>query len=181
MYLQCNTADVDQLISFVYELSMALQKPVKIGQPIVFACIGSMKAMGDSLAPRIGTKLLEQGIKNVFGYEISPVHAQNIRTAKQEIYDTYTNPFVIAIDASIGKVEGIITLNDRPLLPGVGVGKDLGEIGNLTIAGAVTRERNMMALLCVNQQLIERMVSFISTGIQKTLSLLQERSNYAIK
>ena len=56
-----------------------------------------------------------------------------------KIYHSYQNPFIIAVDASLGIPEhiGYATLSTSPLIPGKGVNKKLPAIGNLSITGIV--------------------------------------------
>lgn len=111
------------------------------GQPLVFLCIGSDRATGDSLGPIIGYKLAQRRLSSVFVYGTleHPVHAKNLDETIREIQDSFEHPFIIAIDASLGKTShiGYFTLARGSLKPGAGVGKDLPQVGNLFITGIV--------------------------------------------
>lgn len=107
---------------------------------IVILCIGTDRATGDCLGPLVGDhlkSLLPQ--LPVFGSLAYPIHALNLEETISEIYDTYENPFIIAVDASLGIPEhiGYATLSTTPLVPGKGVNKKLPAIGNLSITGIV--------------------------------------------
>ena len=58
---------------------------------------------------------------------------------------TFDNPFIIAIDASLGKEDhiGMMTLGSGPLKPGLGVKKKLPEVGDLHITGIVKSSHDM--------------------------------------
>ena len=81
----------------------------------------------------------------MFGDLNQPVHAANLSYCIKTIYKTFDNPFIIAIDASLGKDEhiGYITLGTGPLKPGLGVKKRLPEVGDIHITGIVNSSRNM--------------------------------------
>ena len=116
-------------------------------QEIIILCIGSDRSTGDSLGPLIGHKLKKYISSDiyVFGDLNQPVHAANLSYCIKTIYKTFDNPFIIAIDASLGKDEhiGYITLGTGPLKPGLGVKKRLPEVGDIHITGIVNSSRNM--------------------------------------
>lgn len=110
-------------------------------QPLVFLCIGSDRATGDSLGPIIGYKLNQRRFNSfyVYGTLESPVHAKNLDETIRLIHDTLDHPFIIAIDASLGTAAhiGYFTLSEGALKPGAGVGKELPHVGNIFITGIV--------------------------------------------
>lgn len=115
---------------------------------IVILCIGSDRSTGDCLGPLIGYKLkqLQAEYFNVpvFGTLSSPVHAVNLVKTIDIIYDSYDNPYVIAIDASLGRRDhiGFITLGSGALCPGLGVKKELPKVGDMHITGIVNLSGN---------------------------------------
>lgn len=129
-----------------YELGLALfaliKKHVLYNKNIVFLCIGSDRATGDSLGPIIGYKLskyIHQPKFHIYGTLEKPVHAKNLKDTVAMIHQKHSDAFIIAIDASLGKSDhiGYITLGEGPLKPGAGVNKDLPEVGDLFITGIV--------------------------------------------
>ncbi len=107
--------------------------------PIIL-CIGTDRATGDCLGPLVGEQLLNYSETfRVMGCLSAPVHALNIRDAIQDIRQNYDNPFVIAVDASLGSSShvGLVTINDGPICPGKGVQKKLPAIGDISITGIV--------------------------------------------
>ena len=99
----------------------------KPNQEIIILCIGSDRSTGDSLGPLIGYKLKKapQCGFYIYGDLMHPVHAGNLQLYIDKINDTFVDPFIIAIDASLGREEhiGLITLGEGPLKPGLGVKK----------------------------------------------------------
>lgn len=107
---------------------------------IVVLCIGTDRATGDCLGPLVGEHLKSVLPEvAVYGTLEYPVHALNLEETIQNIYIQHENPFIIAIDASLGIPEhiGYATLSCAPLIPGKGVNKKLPAIGNLSITGIV--------------------------------------------
>lgn len=122
------------------EIRNTLENANASTESIVILCIGTDRATGDCLGPLVGEhlkKVLPE--MSVYGTLEHPVHALNLEETIQDIYMQHTNPFIIAIDASLGIPEhiGYATLNCAPLIPGKGVNKKLPAIGNLSITGIV--------------------------------------------
>lgn len=129
------------------QLKELIKKDLTPDQPIIIMCIGSDRSTGDSLGPLIGYKLQKYTFDNIYVYGSlnHPVHAANLQDSIDQIYSVYDNPYVIAIDASLGKKEhiGYITLGTGPLRPGLGVKKRLPEVGNIHITGIVNSSSAM--------------------------------------
>lgn len=126
---------------FSDELFALLQKHCPSGHTLVFLCIGSDRATGDSLGPILGYKLSRFHLPNtvIYGTLDRPVHAKNLGDIITEIHSKILRPYIIAIDASLGKMNhiGFYTLSTGPLKPGAGVNKNLPAVGDLTITGIV--------------------------------------------
>lgn len=122
------------------EMTLMLKECNQTESRIVILCIGTDRATGDCLGPLVGD-YLKSMVPDlpVFGTLSHPVHALNLEETISEIYETYENPFIIAVDASLGVPEhiGYATLSASPLVPGKGVNKKLPAIGNLSITGIV--------------------------------------------
>lgn len=110
-------------------------------RPAVILCIGTDRSTGDALGPLIGTHLsrLKLPHLNVYGTLDDPVHATNLENTIFTIQQSFPNPFIIAVDACLGRLDsiGCITLADGPLKPGAGVNKDLPEVGEAHMTGIV--------------------------------------------
>jgi putative sporulation protein YyaC len=105
---------------------------------IIFACIGTDRATGDCLGPLVGTNLQRLGY-TVCGTLEEPLHAQNLTKRLQQIRASHNPDLILAIDASLGRIEDIgkISLANSPLKPGAGVQKNLPPIGDLSVLGTV--------------------------------------------
>ena len=144
---------------------------------LIIMCIGTDRSTGDSLGPLIGYKL-DKGLRrynNVFvhGTLDEPVHAKNLKDSIEYVYSTYRDPFVIAIDACLGKLEriGYVTVGHGPLKPGAGVNKELPAVGDLHITGIVNLGGFMEYIILQNTRLnlVMRMADTISEAFQYAL------------
>ena len=175
--------------------SRALQKKIKnidVARPIIFLCIGSDRATGDSLGPIIGEQLEHrlrqlsgsgsrhiQKKVTIYGTLQQTVHAGNLSVVLSEIYDHYENPFVIAIDASLGVPDhiGYVTLGEGCLRPGIGVRHKLPSAGDIHITGIVNHstDNNHLTLQTTRLNTVVELSTFISEGI---LEALHVRSSF---
>jgi len=129
------------------QLKMLINNSIQPNQEIVILCIGSDRSTGDSLGPIVGYNLKNAFLPGFFIYGDldNPVHATNLCTYMKHINRIFVNPYIIALDASLGVDEhiGYITLGTGPLKPGLGVKKKLPAVGNIHITGIVNSSRNM--------------------------------------
>lgn len=140
-------------------------------RPTVVLCIGTDRSTGDSLGPLVGTKLkdLARGLLHIYGTLDEPVHATNLTNTMAIIYKNHVNPFIIAIDACLGRLDsvGYISLGQGPLKPGAGVKKDLPEIGDIHLSGIVNVGGYMEFLVLQNTRLslVMQMANRISSSL----------------
>ena len=137
----------------------------------VLLCIGTDRSTGDSLGPLVGTKVEDHlpPQVTVYGTLDRPVHAVNLEATIKEIEENFTNPFIIAVDACLGRTEsiGYINIKPGPLYPGTGVNKHLPAVGQMHIVGVVNVGGFMEYLVLQNTRLslVMRMAEGISTGL----------------
>jgi putative sporulation protein YyaC len=138
---------------------------------VVLVCIGTDRSTGDCLGPLVGhkLKLIQYSRVYVYGTLDHPVHAKNLCDVIREIEQKHERPFLIGIDACLGKPEriGQISIGKGPLRPGAGVNKNLPEIGHMHIIGVVNMSGFMEYLILQNTRLnlVMRMADTISSGI----------------
>ena len=124
-----------------------VSKNILPNQEITILCIGSDRSTGDSLGPLIGHQFRDYISPGMYliGDLNQPVHAANLNYCLKTISKTFDNPYIIAIDASLGKEDhvGYMTLATGPLKPGLGVKKKLPEVGDIHITGIVNSSRDM--------------------------------------
>lgn len=107
---------------------------------LVYLCVGTDRATGDCLGPLVGTRLysLFPGL-NLYGTLETPSHAVNLQSVMDEIASRFSNPLIIAVDASLGDVGRIGYINVRPagLKPGTALNKILPVVGDFHISAVV--------------------------------------------
>lgn len=149
---------------------------------IVIVCIGTDRATGDCLGPLIGYKVKDMKYENVhvYGTLDEPVHAKNLGEYIQQL-NKYEKPFIIAIDACLGRLEriGFINIKDGPLSPGSGVNKNLPAIGNINITGIVNVGGFMEIMILQNTRLsiVMNMANLIANGLKYNIWKLKRKSS----
>ena len=108
---------------------------------VVFACIGTDRSSGVALGP-VGGQLLARGgctPDEGIGTLEEPLHALNLAERLGPVVELDPRPVVVAVDAALGPLAGVgsIRVRDGGLRPGQGVGKDLPEIGELSVTATV--------------------------------------------
>lgn len=153
-----------------------LSKSIKCGyRSLIFVCIGTDRSTGDSLGPLIGYKMSNIHHHNVYvhGDLQNPVHAKNLDEVMGYITTHYERPYVVAIDACLGKSDhvGYITVGEGSIKPGSGVNKDLSPVGDMYITGIVNAGGFMDFLVLQNTRLsiVMKMADTISMGIRYAL------------
>lgn len=126
----------------IWKLSTFFLQHIPFDHPnLVFCCIGTDRSTGDSLGPLTGSRLNDSILFPfpVIGTLETPLHALNLQQNVNKIAQEHLNPYVIAIDACLGKVESIgqISVQNGAIYPGQGVGKNLPPIGDIAIKGIV--------------------------------------------
>ena len=152
---------------------------------LIILCIGTDRSTGDSLGPLVGHKLSPSmtSFRNihVIGTLDHPVHAQNLETNISRIYEDHHNPFIIAIDSSLGNRSkvGQLSIKNIPLKPGSGVNKVLPEVGDISITGVVNIGGMMEFMVLQNTRLslVMNMADIISRSIHLALIKLYKEKH----
>ncbi|HZK57741.1 MAG TPA: spore protease YyaC [Clostridia bacterium] len=153
-------------------------------EELVLLCIGTDRSTGDSLGPIVGHKLSRSlsryNYVHLYGTLDDPVHAKNLNEKLKIIHGSLNKPFIIAIDACLGKVDriGYIAVNKGPLKPGAGVSKDLPAVGDISITGIVNLGGYMEYLVLQNTRLslVVKMADTLAQSIKYSIwRLHQER------
>ena len=148
-------------------------------QPIVIVCIGTDRSTGDSLGPLVGTLLHEKIGTGTAGFHVygtldNPIHAMNLKEKIEDIKKKHLNPFIIGIDACLGKLKsvGIVQIGQGPVKPGAGVNKDLPSVGHAHITGIVNVSGFMEFMVLQNTRLnlVLKMAKTIAAGIHEAQS-----------
>ena len=145
--------------------------PISGSQPIVIACIGTDRSTGDSLGPLIGTLLEEKNPVNfhVYGTLEDPIHAVNLSEKMAMIQEMHFRPFIIGIDACLGRMKsvGTIQIGDGPVKPGAGVNKELQAVGDMHMTGIVNVSGFMEFFVLQNTRLnlVLKMAKAMADGL----------------
>ncbi|RFU62500.1 spore protease YyaC [Peribacillus glennii] len=154
-------------------------------QPIVIVCIGTDRSTGDSLGPLVGTFLQEKATSHFFVYGTldEPIHAMNLEEKLAEIRTTHVNPFIIGVDACLGRLKsvGVVQVGEGPVKPGAGVNKELPSVGNAHITGIVNVSGFMEFMVLQNTRLnlVLKMAKTIANGIHFAGSQRHRKTNLA--
>jgi putative sporulation protein YyaC len=156
------------------------QPQVAGSDEIVLVCIGTDRSIGDALGPLIGTQLAETAGHRftVLGTLDNPVHASNLEDTLSWVQSAYRQPFVIAVDACLGRAEsvGMLTVGKGSLKPGAGVNKTLPPVGQVYLTGIVNVGGFMEYFVLQNTRLslVMRMATVAAKGLAEGLTSLAQ-------
>ena len=143
----------------------------------IFICIGSDLVLGDSLGPLVGTFLKNKNLPTyVYGTLNFPITAKEVEYARTYLKQAHPNTISIAIDAAIGESGdiGLMRVLEKGLKPGLGVDKNLGTVGDLSIIGVVAEKslKNYNLFNLTRLNLVYKMAEQIANGIEKYIKFL---------
>lgn len=166
------------LWDFSSQIEQLLTEAQICQREIIFLCIGTDRSTGDSLGPLTGSKLEHLHLDiNVFGTLENPVHATNIIEQVNSIKQNFSRPYIIAIDACLGRLDavGFLSLGRGSVKPGAAVKKDLPAIGDAYITGIVNVSGFMehLVLQSTRLHLVMKMADIISISIARATRKLR--------
>lgn len=180
-----NVNSVSAFKCFTDELYSHISKALGNGyRSLVFVCIGTDRSTGDSLGPLIGYKIANLKYKgvHVYGNLETPVHAKNLEEVMSCVASDCREPFIIAIDACLGKMDhvGYISIGDGSIKPGSGVNKELTPVGDMYVTGIVNFGGFMDFLVLQNTrlQIVMKIADLIAAGIRYVLWRLEKEGEY---
>ena len=113
--------------------------------------------------------LLKNSGISVYGTLKKPVHAKNLDATLKKIRASIQNPYIIALDSSLGTNShvGFVTLGKGALHPGIGTGKNLTHVGDIFITGIVNESgiNNIATLQTTHLATVVKLADFISAGV----------------
>ncbi|MEQ8201087.1 MAG: spore protease YyaC [Syntrophomonadaceae bacterium] len=137
---------------------------------VVYLCIGTDRATGDCLGPLVGTLLQGRlpGV-NLFGNLEYPSHAINLFDVLEKIALLFTDPLIVAIDASLGCENriGYISVQEGGLAPGTALQKSLPTVGDFHISAVVNVGGYLEQMMLQNTRLfiVYRMAELIAQAL----------------
>ncbi|MFZ3577682.1 spore protease YyaC [Virgibacillus sp. DJP39] len=148
----------------------------------VVICIGTDRSTGDSLGPLTGAYLQDYHPKHitVYGSLHEPVHATNLESYIQLIHNKHRNPFIIGVDACLGKSTSVgnIILGKGALKPGAALNKSLPPIGDIHLTGVVNISGFMEFSILQNTRL--SLVVDMAKQLASLLMMIDERLQHCI-
>lgn len=156
-------------------VSQEIIQAIKENKEIIILCIGTDRSTGDSLGPIVGDKLkfLVRDNIYIYGNLENPVHAKNIAEINDFILKKHPNPYIIAIDASLGDLQdvGKVIIESKPLTPGLALNKKLPSVGNLSITGVVNISGSLEFMVLQNTRLyiVMKLAEIISSGLYHSI------------
>lgn len=178
-YIDVNS--ISAFKSFTDELYRHISRALCSGcRSLVFVCIGTDRSTGDSLGPLIGYKISNMKYKgvHVYGDLESPVHAKNLEEVMKSISTGCQEPFIVAIDACLGRMDhvGYISIGEGAIRPGSGVKKELSPVGDMFVTGIVNFGGFMDFLVLQNTRLhiVMKIADLIAAGIRYVLWKLEK-------
>lgn len=156
-------------------VSSEILQAVKENKEIIILCVGTDRSTGDSLGPIVGDKLkfLIRDNVYIYGNLENPVHAKNITEINNLILKTHANPYIIAIDASLGELQdvGKVIIESKPLNPGLALNKKLPSVGHLSITGVVNISGSLEFMVLQNTRLymVMKLAEIISSGLYHSI------------
>jgi putative sporulation protein YyaC len=122
--------DIEVVTKFILE---QYNKSNKDG--IIIVNIGTDRIIGDMFAPMLGSLMEEKMIDiKFYGTLEDPIHALNIDSKLENIFNIHRNPFIIGIDACVGSSTNTFIIRNKPIQAGKGLDKDLPSVGDVSIA-----------------------------------------------
>lgn len=147
----------------------------ELSRRVVIVCLGTDRSTGDSLGPLTGSVLrkYQSPFFDLFGTLEEPVHAVNLKDTLEKIQTRFRNPFVIGIDACLGKASSVghVIAGPGPVRPGAGVNKNLPPVGDIHISGVVNIGGFMEYFVLQNTRLhlVMSMAELIAYGLYRAL------------
>lgn len=180
-----NSSSPFAVTEFSNLISHYILEEFKEKENLVILCIGTDRSTGDSLGPLVGHKLSPSlrtfRDAHIVGTLDNPVHALNLESNIKRIYEDHKDPFIIAIDSSLGNKNkvGLLSIKNIPLKPGSGVNKVLPAVGDISITGIVNIGGMMEFMVLQNTRLslVMNMAEIISRSIYLALVKVYREQN----
>lgn len=150
--------------------------------PLVIIPIGTDRSTGDALGPLVGT-FLQDNLKyfHCIGTLDDPVHAANLENTLHILKTDYPSAFTIAVDACLGELNAIGTVNfgSGPIRPGAGVHKNLPPVGDCHFTAIVNVGGYMEYLVLQNTRLscVMGMAKVIAEAIKIGVDAFYQQNN----
>ena len=170
--------------NFVQDFSMVLRGKIQDLEisKLIFLCIGTDRVIGDSFGPLVGYKLQylykdEENIK-VIGSLNNIICTHNISKIIDDINTTYTDSFVIAIDAALSNTNSIgkLIVSKNSINVASSLDRNNIYVGDVSIKGIVSKKMNnpkynFKLLQNTPLNLVMNMADIVATGISNVINV----------
>lgn len=151
-----------------------LTVPYAEGREILVVCIGTDRSTGDSFGPFTGSLLKSTtSYPHIYGTLTHPIHSKNFLAETTYLYRSFTDPYIIAIDASLGSSElvGSIRVRGGSLRPAAAFARPLPPIGDLAVTGIVgaSGSYDYLTLQSTRLGLVAHMASHLAEALSSVL------------
>lgn len=158
-------------------LRASLTAPKQAGRHILVVCIGTDRSTGDSFGPFTGSLLQSTSrYPYIYGTLMHPIHRQNFIAETSFLFDRFADPYIIAIDASLGSAEriGNIRVRQGSIRPAAAFRGDLPPIGDLAVTGIVgaSGAYDYHTLQSARLGLVAHMASQLASALSAVLPVL---------
>ena len=167
---------LDTTHALTESLRTYLTAPIQAGRDILVVCIGTDRSTGDSFGPFTGS-LLESSTQYpyIYGTLLHPIHRQNFTQETARLYGRFADPYIIAVDASLGSQDriGSIRVRRGSLRPAAAFTDDLPAIGDLSVTGIVgaSGAYDYHTLQSARLGLVSHMASQLATALSAVLPI----------
>ena len=149
----------------------ALEKIYPSPHSPVIVCIGTDKVVGDSVGALCGTFLKERKVNAyVYGTLDKPITALEIPCLNGFLKKNHPDSKIIVVDSAVGNVAevGLVKVTDSGIKPGLGAGKNLGFVGDISIIGIVAQKGKGAGEQLKNTRLsfVYKMAEAIADGLE---------------
>lgn len=168
--LKFNVQDPGSIFDIAAGIRTIVKETKPLGRELIVICIGSDRSTGDALGPLTGSKLQSlHRYPHVFGTLDEPVHATNLFDTLEQLRQRYSEPYMLAVDACLGRLDsvGCVTIGKGSLKPGAAVKKELPAVGDAYVTGIVNVGGFMehLVLQSTRLQLVMKMAETIASAI----------------
>lgn len=137
---------------------------------LVFVCIGISSINGDSIGPKLGSRLKNIQSIVVYGTEKDQINNLNYLEFYKKVKQEHKDDIVIAIDAALGEQDiiGSIIVRDGGVKPGAAFFSDresIGDIGLLAVVGNKQKDRKKELEKVTNKtvkQMVDKLFNLIN-------------------
>ena len=149
-------------------------KEHNIDKNAIIVCIGTPKIILDAVGPKVGQMLKNNEDILVYGTVDEPANAITIDRIRVELSEKYPDRKILAIDACLdcdpSNKLGKFTFRNYGVSPGAGVGKNIEEVGDVSLVVSTCSSENELFFSARNEEAYKDFIDDISKDIYEILN-----------